>query len=323
MATIFNSDLETETSAFTTEWDSKTEEGSNTLAISTTAAHVHTGTNGAICTFDAANNGVYAIKAVADQDEVYSRQYVKFNSAFEADANFKFCAILELKDGSSSELRLGVRSQGSTTAMRWYFYYANGAGNTTVAPEVDVVFNQWYLVEAHWKAGTGADGGAEVKIDGVSISSDFTGAQSASRIDGIRVGATGVGSMVPTADSELYFDDFASDDTAWVGSTSTGVDITPAVLTSSITAYNPTVVAGISWDMGPFVYTGEETGVAIVPQLLQTQLQIHDPVVYAVDVPTAITPNLMETTIQMLNPTVNVGTFRNRICSMLHLIMGR
>jgi len=324
MATIFNSDLETETSAFETEWDSKTEEGSNTLAISTTAAHVHTGTNGAICTFDGTNNGVYAVKTVSDQSEVYTRQYIKFNSAFTVETDYQILVPIELKDGAQYLARVGAKVQADSQTFKWYTQYWNGSGNTAPAITAEnIVLNTWYLVELHWLAGSGADGGIEVKIDGVSISSDFSGAQSAARCDTIRVGATAIGNAVPTADSELYFDDFASDDTSWVGSTSAGVDITPAVLTSSITAYNPTVVAGIQWDMGPFVYVGEETGVSVVPQLLQTTIQIHDPVVYAVDVPTAVAPPLLQTSIKMFNPTVNVGKFRNRIASMLHLIMGR
>ena len=321
MATIFNSDLETETSAFETEWDSKVEEGSNTLAISTTEAHVHTGTNGAIIAFDGTNNGVYALKTVADQDEVYLRIYVKLNSAFNWGGTYDAVSVIELKDDTQYLARLSARSGAAADAGSWYLQYWNGSGNKTILTGTAVVLNTWVLVELHWYAGTGADGGCEIKIDGVSAGSDFTGAQSAARCDTIRAGASAGGNAVPTFGSELYFDDFASDDAAWVGSTSTGVDITPAVLTSSITAYNPTVVAGIQWDMGPYVYVGEETGVAITPPLLQTTIQIHDPVVYAVDVPTAIDPPLLQTSIQMFNPTVSAGRFHNRVCSMLHLIM--
>ena len=323
MATIFNSDLETENSAFETEWTTKVEEGANALAISTTAAHVHTGTNGAIATFDGTNNECYASKTVADQDEVYLRAYVKFNSAFEADGTYKIIPIIQLKDDTQYLVRLSARSQATATTFRWYAQYWNGSGNTTVSPAVSASLNEWHLVELHWVAGSGFDGGIEIKVDGDSIGSSFVGTQSAARCDTILVGSTASGSMVPTADSELYFDDFASDDTAWVGGTG-GVDVVAGLSTMSIQMYNPVVATGTStWDMGPYVYTVTGTTTAVNPPSLQTSLQIHNPVVYAVDVPTAVAPPLLQTNIQMFNPNVNVGTFRNRIASMLHLIMGR
>jgi len=109
----------------------------------------------------------------------------------------------------------------------------------------------------------------------------------------------------------------------WTNYVEADVNVTPPSLAMSLQIYDPVVSVSTPWDIGPYIYTTSSGGVSVNPSLLQTTIQIHDPVVYAVDVPTAITPNLMETTIQMLNPTVNVGKFRNRICSMLHLIMGR
>ena len=324
MATIFNSDLETETSAFETEWDSKAEEGSNTLTISTTAAHVHSGTNGALTTFDGTNNGCYAIKTVSDQAEVYTRQYVKFNSAFAIAQQYTLAGVLELKDGGQYLARVGAKVGIADQDFTWYLTWWNGSGNVIPSMNESITLNQWYLVELHWKAGDGASGGCELKIDGVSIASDFYGAQSAARCDIIRAGANAGASGVPTSDSELYWDDFASDDAGWVGAIGAGVEIAPTLLTSELNIYNPVVSAGSStWDMGPYVYTITGTTTAVNPPSLQTSLQIHNPVVYAVDYPTAIAPPLLQTSIQMFNPTVNTGTFRNRIASMLHLIMGR
>ena len=325
MATIFNSDLETETSAFTTEWDSKAEEGSNTLAVTTTEAEVYSGSNGAICTFDATNNGVYAIKTVADQDEVYLRFMVKVNSSFEADGTTKIISFVELKDATTFVARVGLRGQADTTTFRWYVSFENGAGSTEIKPAGDITLNTWYLVELHWYAGTGANGGCEIKVDGSSLGSEFTGAQSALRVDTIRAGATAIGNMVPTEASEVYWDDFASDDTAWVGAVASGVDITPPLLTTELAIFNPVVTnanEAEAWDMGPFVYTVTGTTTAVNPPSLQTSLQIHNPVVYAVDYPTAIAPNLMTTSLTMFNPTVTTQIpIFNRIAKIFHLIM--
>ena len=307
MATIFNSDLETETSLFTTEWDGKTEEGSNALAISTTAAHVHGGTNGALTTFDAVNNGCYTYKTVSDNGDVYTRIYIKLNSAFEMNGTYKSLCFIELMDGAQYLARMMFRSLTEATTFGWYASYYNGTGNTFASGIGTPPTDEWILVEMHWTAGSGADGGIEIKINGSSVYSDFNGATSALLCDTIKVGASNTASGIPTAASEFYFDDFASDDTDWIGSTSEGVEITPSTLATTFEVYNPTVTAGTVWDMGPYVYTEEGVGVDIYPPLLQTQFQVFDPIVGAVDVPTAITPPLLSTEFQVLNPTVHAS----------------
>ena len=258
MATIFNSDLETETSAFETEWDSKTEEGSNTLAISTTEAHVHAGTNGAIIDFDGTNNGCWAEKAVSDQDEMYCRVYVKANAAFAADGTYKPVIFLELKDGVQFLARVAIRSTAAVDTFVWYAQYWTGIGTTTLTIPDGASLDAWHLVELHWTAGTGADGGIELKVDGTSLDSDFSGAMPDARCDTIRVGASSAGGAVPTDASELYFDDFASDDTSWVGGTGATVSFS-----ATVAAVTTTGTAGDGlWDMGPFIYTGGSVGAA-------------------------------------------------------------
>ena len=104
--------------------------------------------------------------------------------------------------------------------------------------------------------------------------------------------------------------------------------INPQLLTTSISMFNPLVTnvsPTLEWDAGAYIYTGDASGVSIAPPVLRTQLAIHNPVVYAVDVPTAITPNLMTTQLTMLSPSVSVTTGQSgsRICRFLHLVMGR
>jgi len=107
----------------------------------------------------------------------------------------------------------------------------------------------------------------------------------------------------------------------WADYIVAGTDVAPPLLTTSLQIQNPTVANSAPWDMGAYIYYESSGGVEVFPPLLRTQLAIFDPVVYAVDVPTAVAPPLLQTSIQMFNPTVNVGKFRNRICSLLHLIM--
>lgn len=307
---VFESDLETETSAFTTEWDGKTEEGSNTLTISTTAAHVHGGTNGALQSFDGTNNGCYAYKTISDKGDVYTRIYIKLNSAFEMDGTYKSLCFIELMDGTQYLARMMFRSLTEATTLGWYASYWNGTGNTFASGIGTPPTGEWVLVEMHWTAGTGSDGGIEIKINSSSVYSDFNGATSALLCDTIKCGASNTASGIPTATSELYWDDFAADSLSWLGpvETATPVEITPPLLTTSLAIYNPTVeneTIGL-WDMGPFIYGAESGGVDVYPPKLASLLTMHSPVVYAVDVPTAVTPNLVTSQLTMLSPTVTV-----------------
>ena len=128
-------------------------------------------------------------------------------------------------------------------------------------------------------------------------------------------------------DAVIYLDavmlETGASASAWTNYVASEANVFPEALAMSLAIHNPIVSVSLPWDIGPFIYGSAATGVSVNPPLLQMSTQIHDPVVYAVDVPTAVAPPLLQTNIQMFNPTVNVGTFRNRIASMLHLIMGR
>ena len=128
------------------------------------------------------------------------------------------------------------------------------------------------------------------------------------------------------SEADFYIDgvmlETGSSASEWTNYVEADVNVTPPSLAMSTVIYNPVVTASTSvWDAGAYIYAAPESGVNVTPPSLQTTIQIHDPVVYAVDVPTAVAPPLLQTNIQMFNPTVSVGRFRNRVCSMLHLIM--
>ena len=112
----------------------------------------------------------------------------------------------------------------------------------------------------------------------------------------------------------------------WVDYITDDVSILAPSLAMSTVIYNPVVTASTNvWDAGAYIYAAPESGVNVAPPSLQTTIQIHNPVVYAVDVPTAIAPNLMTTQLTMLSPRVSVTTGQSgsKICRFLHLVMGR
>ena len=324
MATIFESGLETETDAFTTEWDSKTVSVGNSLTVASGAGEYNSGVKGGKVLVDGDGLNCYVKKSFTEGSEFYCRAYFKLPSGLAYDSEYKVPIEFSVQDGTTGVAYAWVRGDGSATfQLQFKLRHAGGLATIYQGGVDSLSLNVWHYVEMHWVKGTGANGGLECKLDGALLDSELTYDCTAYDVDNIVFGVTGDGDDISGSQS-IYFDDVEVNDSAWPGAVSSGVEIAPGTLTTALQMFNPIVKnnSGL-WDMGPYIYTEAETGVAINPPLLQTQLQIHDPVVYAVDVPTAVAPPLLQTNIQMFNPTVNAGKFRNRICSMLHLIMGR
>ena len=330
MATIFSSGLETEVDAFTTEWTTKVVSAGNALTVSSEAGEFNSGSKGAKIVADGTGANCYATKTFTEGGEFYFRVYFKLPSGLEYDPSYKVPISFLLMDGTSALAYAWVRSDVSNTTFHMRFAVRDAGTPTTVytGSADSIATNTWNYIEMHWVVGTGANGGLAAKINGVEVVSDFNYDCAGYAVDTVRCGISDGKGANLTGSQTIYFDDVEVNDSGWLGPVGGGVsvDITPSVLTTDLVMLNPVVgnpSQAESWDMGPYIYTEAGTGVAITPPLLQTQLQMHDPAVYAVDVPTAVAPPLLQTNIQMLNPTVNVGKFRNRICSMLHLIMGR
>lgn len=311
MATIFESGLETETDAYTTEWTGKSVSAGNSLTVSATAAHVNSGSKGgfADCIQGAVN--ALAYKTFADQTELYLRAYFKIPVGTELNGNYDTIAVLYLRDDTAAQnlFRVGIQGNNSTTVFRWSSYIWNGTGFNTWYSSGTVTPGQWHYIEFHWKAGTGADGGGELKIDGSSVASVFTYDLTAYSSDRLSVGNNNSNAFA-AAGGEIYFDDILISDSDWPGPVATGVEIAPATLTTEMQMFNPTVAnpnQAEVWDMGPYIYTAGGTGVAINPGLLQTSMRVFNPTVSAVDVPVAIAPGLLSTEMQMFNPIVQAS----------------
>jgi len=324
MAIIFESGLETEIDAFTTEWDGKGVGGSNTATVSAVAGQFNSGSKGGKLLFAGDNDNCYVYTAVTEKTDLYARVYFKISSLV-YDAEYQLpIYLIWFRDGSTNVVEVTLRSDvGASTFHIRAIVRDPGGYQAVYTGEPDSISNNtWYRLEVHFVAGTGADGGIEVKLDGISLVSDFSRDCSAYAIDSLRVG-TFYGTEI--ASGEVYFDDVEVNDADWPHAAG-AVNITPPLLTTNIAIHNPVVTAANKaeeWDIGPYIYTEGGTSVAINPPTLQTTIQIHDPVVYAVDVPTAIEPNLMTTQITMFNPTVSnrKTSIFNRAARLLHVIM--
>jgi hypothetical protein len=222
---IFDGNLETETSAFTTQFDGKTCDGSNTLTITTTSGEYYRGTQGAEITFDGTSENAYAYvnTGAGSSAEFYARFWVKLGSDLSFGGTYQRLGLFYVGEDSNyyqSMVRFGVRSQDPATTFQWYccfhvdqtetFWYGDALNR-----------DQWYRVEIHWKAGTGANGGIQVKIDGVTTSLDrMTDNNSANRanLNQVEVGAwADSGSANPAATKNIWWDDVALDSTGWIG----------------------------------------------------------------------------------------------------------
>ena len=308
MAIIFSSGIETEVDAFTTEFDSKSEGSSNTLVTSATAAYVNSGSKGARADIDYTDSasGAYAIKGISDNTEHWFRGYVKFDANLEYGTAFTTVSAFTMRDGSSALWYIYCRADAALNTFHWQVRvrYSTGSYLTLYQGSVDTLtLDQWHYVEIHWKAGTGADGGAEFKLNGTSMASDFTRDCSSYAADTLRCGADFTTTTF-AANTGLAFDDVALDDAGWLGPVTDGVEVTPNLMTMSMFMQTPIVLDKVPWDMGPFIYGADSGGIDVHPDPMAMSMQMHNPVVSAVDVPTTIVPKVMTMDMRMLNPTV-------------------
>ena len=230
MSIFFTSGIETEVDAFTTDFDGKTVNGGNTLLTSTTPADINSGSKGAKVELDGSSTNAYAYTAITENTEHWFRGYVRFDSDFAFTVAYDPISVFEALDGGTAGWYLYIRADSALNTFHWRMY-VRVAGTPTViftGTTDSVVLNQWYLIEVHWKAGTGADGGAELKIDGSSLVDDFTRDCSLYAIDTFRFGHPGTTTIVSLA-TGMAFDDMAFDDADWIGAVESGIEFAATV----------------------------------------------------------------------------------------------
>jgi len=191
--------------------------GTNTLEVVTD--NYNHGTKSAKWVFDGTNQDCYIKKTISDQGDIYVRAYFYHNSGFEAGAAYQYNPILTITDGSTvvGYVRLGTAA--STTQFKFVVYCGATAIYSGTANEVPI--GAWYYIEYHFKAGTGADGGAEFWFNGTSKGSNFTLDKHTLAIDGVWIGSTNdVGGGQFKSGSTMYVDDVKFDTSpigAWGG----------------------------------------------------------------------------------------------------------
>jgi len=234
--------------AGTTPWefDSITNEGSNVFTLDSDATH--RGTNGYSVTFDGTNNDCYAVKAFdVSQDEVYVRGYVYIDSGFTLP-EYQTTQLLTIRDGSTllADIRIRRGASGSGVPTQWQI---RGQDITSTTSTTNFSLGAWHCIEAHWKAGTGADGGVELWVDGNSAFSEMDNNLTVYSADDITIGT--YWEAVPANGDYLYFDDIKAS-------------------TEPIGAYNVIRYVNTDSTTGGTGTTNESTGVNRAYPLLNT-----------------------------------------------------
>lgn len=194
------------------EFDSVTNEGSNVFSLQ--AGAKNNGTYGYSIVFDGINNDCYALKAFASaKNEVYVRAYVYIDSTLVIPA-WGVLGLFSIRDGTTILCKAWVRNNTGSAAVP-NTWRVGGQDLTTVLSATNYSTDTWHYIELHWKKGSGADGGAQVWVDGDSILNEFDNNLTAYAADDIMIGTQF--DALPAANGDfLYFDDIKAD-TSYIG----------------------------------------------------------------------------------------------------------
>jgi len=203
------------------EFTSITTGGSNKYARSTSAANF-----GLACykaQFYGSSAIAYGRKDFTAVTDRYYRAYFYLPSGFSGTAN-RTTNIVSLYDGSDILVGFGIQSDGTGAAYRWSVQLYGSAPSST-----NFSLGAWHRVDIHWKAGSGADGGAQVWVDGDSILSLFTLDHSSYAADNLRCGIVST-AFIPDNGEYAYFDDIKGA-SSYIGAYSPSVPFPRAQMT--------------------------------------------------------------------------------------------
>jgi hypothetical protein len=224
------------------EFDSITQEGSNTFVASASAA-LH-GSYGARATFDGTNNDAYGVKSITARTEMWARCYFRLSADF--DGNTGYLYPLVIKSGTTNYIYPRfIVTAGAVSISRFYHYADSGAVYAAVSQAVSK--NVTHYIEVYFKAASapGAnDGIARLYFDETLIS-EVTGVDSDTRtVDGIYTGQRGT--IIPTSGSIIDIDDVKMD-SAYIGEYTDAGSIIGAGNIASAEAFgSPAISATIS-----------------------------------------------------------------------------
>lgn len=206
---LFLSGLETEIDAFTTEWTKKETANGNTVTLAT--AVINHGDKSMAVTWAGTGTGANVYKDLSNQTHINYRFYFFLPTAFEVSQNatmFDLAGIYDTDWGGLINLLLCSDALSKTQFhLRLNLTHP---GNTFVYTGQDnsISTNAWHYVEmVYVKSAT--VGGWELKLDGISLGSNYTLNTNTYNPNRVYCGDGGWGGGVgyPIAGKIVYFDD--------------------------------------------------------------------------------------------------------------------
>lgn len=210
------------------EFDSISESGSNTFALSSAAAN--NGSYGYKLTWDGTNEGCYATKdqAFSTPNDFYLRFYIYIPSGQTIDSS-GYLGLMNLVDFTTYAVYSYIKADGTGTPERWRFVLQ---GITSYESNTNFTMDAWHYVEVHYVQSSTV-GGIQVWVDGDSIIDDLTNDTSGAgwEIDSVQFGDN-AGRSIGTFDTNgdyIYLDDIKADSSAIGAYTDTEVTLEATV----------------------------------------------------------------------------------------------
>lgn len=200
------------------EFDSLSEEGSNTIALNA-AAKCH-GDYGYRITFDGTNDVAYGVIGFSEQGDMYVRKYIKIPSTFDCGGAFSEIRTLGLYDGGTWVCGMGFKTEGagpSTWLMRYRF--------TSLTDNTNFTMDTWHYIDFYFNNDAAA-GGCTMWVDGDQILTDMDQDSSAYLPDSAQIGSIYCGNP-PSADDYFDIDTILADTSGPIGPYGGGGSIVP------------------------------------------------------------------------------------------------
>ena len=189
------------------EFGSVTEEAGNGFTLDA-VAKIH-GSKGYLLTFGGSNDAAYGTTAFGDQNNIYSRQYIRIASWIEVSGTDRL-SFPFLLDGGTNLLYLNLYLRTGTSNIGAKLYFRHNAGETAVwdqSAATIVTVGPAFYVDVHYLRGGIGTGGYSLWINGVLKSSNYATYDTSNYIPDIVRAGTIAGSVAPSTGTKIHFDD--------------------------------------------------------------------------------------------------------------------
>lgn len=192
----------------TSEFDSVTQEGSNTFAADAGAAN--NGSYGFKITYDGTNDEAYGYDGFTAETDVYARCYVYIPSTLTSATAWSRTFFLGIWDAAVPCARASFKYNGSNTAYTWETWLAYGVVDTDAT---NFSTDAWHYVEIRYLKHA-ATGGVQMWVDGTLVHDDL---DQAAGLDPDRVYVGSTSGSTPAVASDYFYLDDIKVDTSQVG----------------------------------------------------------------------------------------------------------